>query len=556
MKKVIVALILTNIFELAFPQSKYNDYGENQKKTVFLDNFSTNINNWWTGDNSDAFGKFENGVYIIEWRSNAYPIWNSWINIQFDPTKDFEIETTIVKLNRNNNLYGITFNRSKTGEYGFVINTFGSSVIFQDKQNQERRFIKPGGEDIPVEISSENANKLTVRKVKGELYFFINEKFIKSAEAIDLNASTVGFQLWYNTKIGVDVLRVSYLIADIYPPAITITNPDVSRGFIAVQNQKQIQVTGNVSDESGILEVLINNQEAYVDEKGNFSLVTNLAVGKNQFTVKATDIHNNSKAETFTITRTSEINGTRPTVITNENIETGKYYALIIGNSSYSDPKIPSLDNEPITDAESLFGILTQKYDFDKENVVLLKNSTYKQIIRAFDDFSKMISSEDNLLIFYAGHGYYDEKQGIGYWLPTDAEYGYTDAWLYNSVLVDNIKKIGSKHTLLISDACFSGSIFKTRALPKDSDVAYQKKYELKSRKAITSGTLKTVPNKSVFFKYLSDRLSNNPNKYLSASELFQQIEIPVSNNSPNIPQFGDIQNVGDEGGDFIFIRK
>ena len=42
----------------------------------------------------------------------------------------------------------------------------------------------------------------------------------------------------------------------------------------------------------------------------------------------------------------------------------------------------------------------------------------------------------------------------------------------------------------------------------------------------------------------------------MSASELFQKIEIPVTNNSPNIPQFGDIQNVGDEGGDFIFIRK
>jgi hypothetical protein len=186
----------------------------------------------------------------------------------------------------------------------------------------------------------------------------------------------------------------------------------------------------------------------------------------------------------------------------------------------------------------------------------LLKNSTYKQIVRSFDDLSKVVTPNDNLLIFYAGHGYYDEKQGIGYWLPTDAEFNYTDAWLYNSVLVDNIKKINSKHTLLISDACFSGSIFKTRALPKDSDIAYQKKYELKSRKAITSGTLKTVPNKSIFFKYLSEKLTNNTKPYLSASELFQQIEIPVSNNSPNIPQFGDIQNVGDEGGDFIFIRK
>ena len=59
-----------------------------------------------------------------------------------------------------------------------------------------------------------------------------------------------------------------------------------------------------------------------------------------------------------------------------------------------------------------------------------------------------------------------------------------------------------------------------------------------------------------MFFKYLIDRLTNNKNPYLSASELFQSIEIPVGNNRPNTPQFEDIQNVGDEGGDFIFIKK
>jgi hypothetical protein len=29
-----------------------------------------------------------------------------------------------------------------------------------------------------------------------------------------------------------------------------------------------------------------------------------------------------------------------------------------------------------------------------------------------------------------------------------------------------------------------------------------------------------------------------------------------VMNNSENVPQFGTIQNVGDEGGDFIFIKR
>jgi hypothetical protein len=121
--------------------------------------------------------------------------------------------------------------------------------------------------------------------------------------------------------------------------------------------------------------------------------------------------------------------------------------------------------------------------------------------------------------------------------------------------VVDFLKTIRSKHTLLISDACFSGSIFKTRSFEK-SPKSIQKKFELTSRKAITSGTLKTVPNKSMFLKYLLNRLDGNTKQYLSARQLFDRIEEPVMNNSPNTPQYGTIHGIGDEGGDFIFVKK
>jgi hypothetical protein len=42
----------------------------------------------------------------------------------------------------------------------------------------------------------------------------------------------------------------------------------------------------------------------------------------------------------------------------------------------------------------------------------------------------------------------------------------------------------------------------------------------------------------------------------VSAEELFSKMRTAVINNSENVPQFGTIQNVGDEGGDFIFIRR
>ena len=62
----------------------------------------------------------------------------------------------------------------------------------------------------------------------------------------------------------------------------------------------------------------------------------------------------------------------------------------------------------------------------------------------------------------------------------------------------------------------------------------------------------------SVFLKYLLRGLSENKKRYLSSEQLFSGLRIPVINNSPlnQVPQYGEIHQAGDEGGDFIFERK
>ena len=89
-----------------------------------------------------------------------------------------------------------------------------------------------------------------------------------------------------------------------------------------------------------------------------------------------------------------------------------------------------------------------------------------------------------------------------------------------------------------------------------DATVAINKLYELPSRKAMTSGTLTVVPDQSAFLKYMIDRLQNNKEKYLSSEQLFSNFRMAVINNSNSVPQFGVIKDVGDEGGDFIFIHR
>lgn len=233
----------------------------------------------------------------------------------------------------------------------------------------------------------------------------------------------------------------------------------------------------------------------------------------------------------------------------------GKYYGLVIGINEYQDPSINSLDN-CIRDAESIYNILTTGYTFDKGNVRLLKNAMMADIVGALDYYSKVVGPEDNFLIFYAGHGVWDAKSQIGFWLPADARRDSKLDWFRNSTLRDYLREIHSKHTLLITDACFGGSIFKTRAAFTDAPLAVNKLYELPSRKAMTSGTLTEVPDESAFLKFLFDRLSKNTEKYMSSEQLFSSFRLAVINNSNVVPQFGEIKEVGDEGGDFIFIRK
>ncbi len=235
-----------------------------------------------------------------------------------------------------------------------------------------------------------------------------------------------------------------------------------------------------------------------------------------------------------------------------------KNYALVISVQDYEDESINDLEN-PIKDGSRLKDALLSYYMFEPENTSFLKNPSKTDLINELESFSKQITHNDNLLIFYAGHGDWDDQLEAGYWLPADAIKKDKSTWFPNSSLRDYIKGIKSNHTLLIADACFSGGIFKTRNLiGSDASVAIEELYTRKSRRAMTSGSLKIVPDKSVFVDMIVKELRRNKDIYLPAERLFYNIKETVIDNSANgqIPQYGEISGSGNEGGDFIFVRK
>lgn len=326
-------------------------------------------------------------------------------------------------------------------------------------------------------------------------------------------------------------------------------SPHVKPGDPFVTQYNEFTLVGNVYDDFGISEVLINSKNVLPNSSGLFKENYQLDKGINTFKITVIDLNGNFVESEVVI------NYTKTNFYTEELNVKGEYYALIIAVEDYADPNVFNLQN-PINDAHALKNVLASKYLFKAENISLIENPTRDEIINSFDHLSRKLTNEDNLLVFYAGHGWWDEEANIGYWLPSDASKTSKARWVRNSTVQDYLKEIKAKHTFLVTDACFSGSIFTARSFDTETSKAIKKMYELPSRKAMTSGTLTEVPDESIFVKYFIDRLAKNKEPFISAEQLFSSFRIAVINNSEALPQYGVIKNVGDEGGDFIFILK
>ena len=244
---------------------------------------------------------------------------------------------------------------------------------------------------------------------------------------------------------------------------------------------------------------------------------------------------------------------------------TGTNYALVIGINTYrnhSDLKTA------VNDAEALVRLLEKKYFFEPGNIILLKNrdATKASIMQEFRDLvATKVKKGDNVFIYYAGHGWFDDILDAGYWVTSEASKSPASFLENNTVykFIAALDKKGVQHVFLVSDSCFSGSFTKDhRAIETEIDDRYfRKKYKKPSRNILTSGGVEPVADEgkeghSVFAYYFLKTLKQNPHPYLSGKQVGVQVEELVTRNSTQTPISKFIHGVGDEGGQFFFINK
>jgi uncharacterized protein YgiM (DUF1202 family) len=232
----------------------------------------------------------------------------------------------------------------------------------------------------------------------------------------------------------------------------------------------------------------------------------------------------------------------------------GLYHALVIGNDNYR--MMPSL-HTAVADAKTVADTLRQVYGFD---VTLLTNATRADILGALTKLRKSLGASDNLVIYYAGHGAYDQEGDQGYWLPVDAAQDDPTNWVSNADLTSSLKAMLAKHVLVVADSCYSGTLTRGLSVAVQDPEYLQRMVDQRSRTVLTSGGLEPVSDAgsaghSVFAKAFVSALAGGGST-MDGQELFSRVREPVEANADQTPAYGIIRLAGHDGGDFVFLRK
>ncbi|MFH0756338.1 MAG: caspase family protein [Bacteroidota bacterium] len=579
----------------------YNSY-RNVQDTILFDDFSGYVNQWLLGIEEGSWTEtLDDGKLFFQSHTNQPK--EDLIPVIIDTERDFEIETEISFSKGDlTKAFGLKWGKSKnqSKQYDFFIAANGHFTI--DKY--DNGFVDYVPFTLSDLVNRYAANKLTFRKVGDHSYFFLNEQLVHQMPFQPFYGNLTGIQVAENSTILVDYFKVVYLdksenlLSKIL--IIDYTHSAAEKSWVRGMPIKLTVQLKNAGDKDATgLDISYRLPPGI--EVLDFTKIRNIGAGQIEemaldffptrnfsgdeikivFEIEGADItnagdvdfvihlddpekpaHDKSLEQTY-----SEFRGDDPLKGLNvaqalQSIDIGDYYALIIGIDEFRG-EWPPLRNA-VNDARSVQQLLEQKYQFQHIKTLYNKEATRQNILNEFEWFMNNVREKDNLLIYYSGHGYYNDQIEKGFWVPVDAETKQMHQYISNEEIRAFMSGIRTRHTLLISDACFSGDIFrgKTLSIPyENSTKYYHKVYSLTSRKAMTSGGVEPVLDggrngHSVFGYYLLKALEGNENKYLDAGELFNQIKIPIINNSEQTPIYNPVHDTGDEGGQFIFITK
>lgn len=241
----------------------------------------------------------------------------------------------------------------------------------------------------------------------------------------------------------------------------------------------------------------------------------------------------------------------------------GTTYALLFASNVYD--YFDDLVN-PVLDAQTIAAELEESYGVVAEVVL---NPTLEETAAKIREYASMVyDPKDNLMIFFAGHGIYDEVFREGYVISKDSRKNDVGkiSYLSHSNLRTMINNIRCPHIFLVMDVCFGGTFDPHMASGHRGAEMYgeisreefvERKMKYKTRLYLTSGGKEYVPDgRPGFHSPFARRFIESLRYYggndgvLTTGEILQYVE--KVNPQPRFGEFGD----NEPGSDFIFILK
>lgn len=239
-------------------------------------------------------------------------------------------------------------------------------------------------------------------------------------------------------------------------------------------------------------------------------------------------------------------------------------YALIIATDQYDN--WTDLVN-PIFDSRAIAEEIKNTYGFQTD---IVENTTQNDILAKLREYGeKKYKPLDQLFIFFAGHGTYDQTFGEGFVVTKESlvDDAGKSSYLSHNRLRSIINNIPCEHIFLVMDVCFGGTFDEALASARGADDEVYKeqgqnefiarKLTFKTRRYLTSGgkvyVSDGIPGKhSPFAKSFIEALQSQGGKdgLLTISEVFGHVE--KLKNPPRLGDFGD----NSPGSDFIFLRR
>jgi Caspase domain/Curli production assembly/transport component CsgG/Sel1 repeat len=340
------------------------------------------------------------------------------------------------------------------------------------------------------------------------------------------------------------------------------------RGIITVRirpDLKEIPVIAKIAAKQPLSKITINDATLTPDAQGIVSTAVTVTGKTTAVQIAAVDKNGKRATLSFVMASSDLVQEPLRTSTTPPVRGVGNYYALVIGNANY---KSWETLKTPITDAQAVSAVLEKKYGF---KVTTLVDATRSRIFKEIARLRSTLNENDNLLIYYSGHGHWDTANLNGYWVPVDAEKENFANYISSSDITEQLSALRARQVLVVADACYAGVLVRSVADQLDKNVPankaewLQNRALLQSRKVMSSGGVRQVMDggagkHSIFARQFLDGISRRTDMF-EAHELYSEIAPRVEKTALGFgeqqqPQYGQLRFAGHVGGDFLFVPK